>query len=90
MCHRSERRYSHLSHLASYDGGPQYRWQWGDGVPMTPVREDPPGQRIEDILRWRRNWGKVVVTAEDCLWGRDNTGRCRDTCPPGARPEGNN
>jgi hypothetical protein len=31
-----------------------------------------------------------VVTAEGCLCGRDYTGRCRDTCPPGARPEGSN
>jgi hypothetical protein len=78
----SEGWYSHPSHSASMMVACSTVGSGGDGVPMTPVCEDPPGQKID---------GKNFVGAasggsggngmsspfEDCLWGRDIT-RCVD------------
>jgi hypothetical protein len=55
----------------------------GDGVPMTPVCEDPPGQKIDGKnfvgpASGGSGGNSMSSPFEDCLWGRDNTERCVD------------
>jgi hypothetical protein len=64
---KEDRLYSRLSHSASYDGGPEYRWQWGVMVPQRHlcVKVHLDGKLRHELPSVALHPGEVVVV--ECL-----------------------